>query len=138
MKTRGKKLIGILILFSCLLIDCDNDSKFDCTFVPCTDIFKMLVITIKHESDSSAYSLTNYKVIRVSDGKDFTLTNDLPLNQGYYPITNDTKKDIFINKNVELEFSGYLIDNLVIQKRFIVTADCCHISLIDGDSEFYI
>ena len=138
MKTTLKKLTGILILFSCLLIDCDSDSKFDCAFVPCTAIFKMIVITIKHESDSSAYLLTNYKVIRVSDGKDITLANDLPINQGYYPITSDNEINIYRNKDVELEFSGYLNDNLVIKKRFIVTADCCHISLVNGESVFYI
>jgi hypothetical protein len=121
------------------LIMCDNDNRINCDFAICTDIFKFVVISIRHESDSTAYLLTNYKVIRISDNKDITIIdNNLTDNQGYYIITNDSKKDIFINKNVEVEFKGYLNDNLVLQTRLTITADCCHVSLVNGDYKFYI
>jgi hypothetical protein len=139
MKTILKIFISSSILLSFFLTDCENDKSFNCEFVACTDIFKIITITVKHKTDSSAYSLTNYKVIRVSDNKDLTITGDFFfINQGYYPLTDDSKRSIFVNKNVELEFSGYLNDSLVIQKRFVVTSDCCHISLVEGDTKFYI
>jgi hypothetical protein len=37
-----------------------------------------------------------------------------------------------------MPFQGYLGTNLVVKKRFGVTADCCHVSLVSGESVIYI
>ena len=137
MKTLKRILIGISILFTTIFIECEN--KFSCAFVPCTEVFKSIVITILHKSDSSAYILTYFKVNRVSDNKDITIAdNDLTDNKGFYTIADDSEIGIFRNKDVEVEFKGLLNNNLVLQTRFTVTADCCHISLINGDFKFYL
>jgi hypothetical protein len=134
-----KIFLSCSILLSLFLTDCDNDKSLNCESVPCTAIFKIITITVKHKADSSGYNLTNYKVIRITDSLDLSVTDELfPKNQGLYPVTDDSQRSIFVNKNVEIEFSGYLNDSLVIQKRFIVTSDCCHISLVEGDTKFYI
>lgn len=128
-----------IILVSLLLIKCDSDNRRSCDSVICTEEFRSVNILILHESDSSAFILSDFKVIRVSDNKEITITDkNLTDNPGYYPVTNDNWIDLFKNKFVEIEFKGYINNSLVILKRFIVSADCCHISLVQGDTKFYI
>jgi hypothetical protein len=139
MSTIKKLFVAAAVLLSLLFIKCDDNNKINCAFALCTEEFRSIVVSIKHESDSSAFILTDYKVIRVSDGKDLTITdNNLTDNNGYYPVANDLKLDIFKFKNVEVEFKAYVNDALAIQERFIITADCCHISLVEGTTKFYL
>lgn len=139
MNIKRKLLVLFSVLFTLLLFECDDDNKINCAFAMCTEEFRSIVVSIKHESDNTAFVLTDYKVNRLSDNKDITITDDnLVDNNGYYQITNDLKLDLFKFKNTEVEFKGYLNDVLVIQKRMTITSDCCHISLVEGDTEFLI
>ena len=127
------------ILLSVLLFDCDRDNKTNCAIALCTQEYRFIIIQIKHSSDSSAIQLTGYKVLRVSDNKDITHSNiGIFENLGYYPLVDDTDRDMLRNSDVEIEFQGYMGDTLVIKKPFVVTADCCHVSLVSGESVFYI
>jgi hypothetical protein len=132
-----------LILLAVLVLECESESdssnEVDCTTALCTMEFRTITVLIKHKTDSTFYKLTDFKVNRVSDNKDITVNhNNISEYSGSYPVVNDTKKDLFRNSKVEVEFTGYFNDSIVIQKRFIVTADCCHISLVEGDVLFYI
>jgi hypothetical protein len=139
MSTLRKIFIAIPILFSLLFIKCDDDNRINCEFSMCTMEFRSVVVLLKHESDSTAFVLTDYKVIRLSDSKDISIKDDnLGDNNGYYPIINDTKRNLFEFNNTAVEFKGYLNNDLVIQKQFIVTSDCCHISLVEGETIFYL
>jgi hypothetical protein len=139
MKIKRKLLVLSSVLLAFLLIECDDDNKTSCAFAICTEEFRSIVFSIKHASDNKAFVLTNYKVTRLSDNRDITITDDnLTDNNGYYQITNDLKLDLFKFKNTEVEFKGYLNDALVIQKRLTITSDCCHISLVDGETEFLL
>jgi hypothetical protein len=139
MNMKRKLLVLSTVLFAFLLFECDEDNISDCESAICTMEFRSIVVSIKHASNNTAYVLTDYKVIRLSDNKDITITDDnLTDNNGYYQITNDSKLDLFKFKNTEVEFNGYLNDVLVIQKRLTITSDCCHISLIDGETEFLL
>ncbi len=94
-----------------------------------------VVVTLRHASDNTPYLLSNYSVVRLSDNVDITPTADnYSTSRGYYPIANDSKRDLYKFKNVTVEFKGYLNGNLAIQKQFIITADCCHISLVQGET----
>lgn len=137
--TKRKLLVLSPILFSFLLFECVDDNRTNCEFAICTEEFRSILVSVKHASNRTPFVLTDYKVIRLSDNKDITITdNNLVNNNGSYLITNDLKIDLFKFKNTELEFTGYLNDNLVIQKRLIITSDCCHISLVEGDTEFLL
>jgi hypothetical protein len=139
MKIKRKLLVLSSVLFAFLLFECDDDNKTNCEFALCTEEFRSIVFSIKHASNNTAYVLTNYKVIRLSDNMDITITDDnLTDNNGYYQITNDLKLDLFKFKNTEVEFKGYLNDVLVIQKQLIITSNCCHISLVEGETEFLL
>ena len=128
-----------LILLSVLVLECESDNKSDCATTLCTMEFRSITILIKQSTDNSPVLLTDFKVYRISDNKDITIKdNNLSDNLGYYPLVNDNGIAILKNKNVEIEFQGYVNNKLVIDKRFVVTADCCHVSLISGDLVFYI
>ena len=139
MNIKRKLLVLSSVLFAFLLFECDEDNSTDCESAICTEEFRSIVVSVKHASNNTAYVLTDYKVTRLSDIKDITITDDnLIDNNGYYLITNDLKLDLFKFRNTEVEFKGYLNDVLVIQKRLTITSDCCHISLIEGDTEFFL
>jgi hypothetical protein len=139
MYIKRKLLVLSSILFSFIVFECDDVNRNDCAFALCTEEFRSIVVSMKHESDSSAFMLTDYKVIRVSDGKDLTITDDsLADNNGYYPVANDLKLDIYKFNNVEVEFKGYLNNALIFQDSFIITANCCHISLVEGKTILYL
>jgi hypothetical protein len=134
-----KRLILWFLLLLLLILGCAREKKSDCTNVFCTDEFKTIGVSIKHVSDSSAVILTTYKVIRVSDKKDISPGNSIvPVNYGYYLLVDDTDVGMLRNSDVEIEFQGYINNILLIIKRFVVTADCCHISLVSGETVIYI
>ena len=138
-----KFFIKSLILISVLVPGCegisDNVNETDCSTAICTMEYRSITVTIKHKTDSTLYHLTDYKIIRVSDNSDVTPIHDnLSGYSGYYPVANDGKTDLYKFKNVEVEFNGYVNNSLVIQKRFIITADCCHISLVEGSVSLFI
>ena len=139
MNFKRKLLILSSILASFLLFECDDDNKTNCEFAICTEEFRTIVVSVKHADNNTPFVLTDYKVMRMADNKDITITdNNLTDNNGYYQIANDSKLDLFKFKNTEVEFNGYLNDNLVIQKRLIITSDCCHISLVEGNTDFFL
>lgn len=128
-----------LILLSVLVLECDSDNKLDCATTLCTMEFRSITILIKQSTDSGPVLLTDFKVLRISDNKDITIKdNNLNDNLGYYQLVNDTGIAMLRNKNVEIEFQGYVNNTLIINKRFVVTADCCHVSLVSGELVFYI
>lgn len=134
-----KSLIFSFFILSAIISDCSRAEKTDCTDVACTMEFRSINILVRLSKDNSAVILSSYKVLRVSDKRDITIAdNDLNDNQGYYPLINDSYDEMLRFKDVEVEFQGFIGSQLVVDKRFIVTADCCHISLVSGDTEVYI
>ena len=138
-----KKFIIFFILLSVLLPNCEKETvrpdDSDCEGILCTMIFMSVNILIKHSTDNSPVLLTNYKVIRISDNVDITIKdNDLTDNNGYYVIVDDSSTGLIKNNIIEVEFQGYINGSLVVQKRFIVKKDCCHVSLVSGDTVVYI
>jgi hypothetical protein len=134
-----KILIPLIILMPFFLFECDDDTVMNCESAICTEEYRSIVVSLKHESNGAAFQLTDYSVIRVSDNRNITIAdNDLTDNHGYYLIANDSGLNIFKNKNIEVEFRGYLNNSLVIKQRLIITADCCHVSLAGGNTDLFI
>lgn len=133
-----RKYLIIIVFLAVLIFSCDRN-KSDCKEAVCTDEFRYITFLVRHRSDSSAVILTDYKVIRTSDNKDLTLPdNVLPVNSGYYPLVNDDQLNFLKNSITEIEFQGYIQNNMVIKSRFDIGADCCHVSLVSGDAFSYI
>ena len=138
-----KNLFIYLILLSVLFTNCKKESDLkddlDCEDMPCTEIFVSIKILIKHSNDNTPITLTNYKVIRISDNKDLTKTdNDLTDNNGYYTIVDDNTAGLIKNSTMEVEFQGFINNTLVVQRRFVISMDFCHVSLLSGDTVAYI
>jgi len=140
MKRKAKLFVIILILFPALVIECDNENQDNnCSTALCTTELRSIVLMLKHKADSSLFHLTDYKVTRVSDNLDITPKHDnISDYSGYYSLANDSDIDLFRFNNTEVEFTGYVNNSIIIQTRFIVTADCCHISLVEGKTGFYL
>jgi len=124
-------------------MNCDNVtsdySEPECADVICTMEFRSVTIQVKYKSNNNPVVLRSYNVVRTSDSKDITSAdNDLTDNNGYYTIINDNTKDLKKNIHTEVEFLGYMNNTMVVRRRFIVTADCCHVSLISGDTVAFI
>ena len=68
------KLFNYLILIAFLFLNCNRESDTrddsDCENLMCTEVFVSVNVLIRHSNDNSPVTLTNYKVIRVSDNKD--------------------------------------------------------------------
>lgn len=120
-----------------MLVKSANET--DCTTALCTMELRSIIVTIKHKTDSTLYHLTDYKVTRVSNNSDVTPKHDnLSGYSGYYSVANDGNTNLFKFRNVEVELTGYVNNSIVIRKRFIITADCCHISLVEGNVSLFI
>jgi hypothetical protein len=141
MKPLKSKLI-LLLTIPMLFSNCDKVNVIDddrdntnCTGIACTMIYIMVVVNLTHSGDKTPYLLSSYNVIRLSDNVDITPKNGSNLtNPGYYVIASDSEIDIYKFRNVEVVFKGYFNSNLVVQRQFIITADCCHISLVQGQT----
>ena len=134
-----KKLIFSFFLIGVLVIDCERDTKSDCGNLFCSEEFKIITIFIKNSTDSTAVLLSSYRIIRVSDNKDITLIHENIFgNLGYYALVDDSEKEMLRHINVEIEFQGYIENSLVVKKQVVVTADCCHVSLVSGETTVYI
>jgi hypothetical protein len=132
------KHLFIFCLLAVIISGCDRDNKTDCAGI-CSDEFRIINVSIKRSSDNSTVVLTSFKVIRVSDSKDITPGKSLiPEDYGFYPLVDDNYQGMLRNRNVEVEFQGYSNNTLIVSKRFIVTADCCHVSLVSDESVIYI
>jgi hypothetical protein len=135
MLSKNKIIFSSVILISLFNIRCDDDNRSNCDFALCTEEFRSVVLIIKYNADHSPYLLSYYKVIRMSDNMDITpISDSFSTSQGYYPVANDIKKELFKFNDVKVEFKGYINNDLVIQRQFTITADCCHISLVEGNT----
>ena len=129
-------ILGLsVVIISMLNLKCDDDNPVICEYVACTMEYRTVSVSLKHTADNTPYLLTDFKVLRVSDNTDITPEGDsYAMLNGYYPVATDGKKEMFRFKNVEVEFYGYVNNNLVVQRRFTITSDCCHISLVEGET----
>jgi hypothetical protein len=135
------KILTAVFLISSLFIKCEdkNSDEKNCDAAICTMEFRSIVVSLKHKADQSPFVLSDYSVVLVSDNTDITPVSDsIAIKNGFYPVTDDSKRNYFRFKNTEVEFKGYLNNELVIERRFIITADCCHISLVDGETSIML
>ncbi len=126
-------LVGLFFIISC---DEENESKKCPEDILCTMEFRTLTITVKDTHDELV-ALDSYKVIQVSDNKDITPSNELnSLQNGYYTMVTDgsLKK----GETQEILFLGYVNNQEIIRSTYTVAHDCCHVSLVSGDTNIVV
>ena len=129
----------LLLLF---FAGCENNDASGCANQACTEVFKTIMVTIK-DSENNHVALDNFKVTNLENGNDLTreFNNaefETMRENGVYPLFGDEYVRDFSNKEVDINFKGYIDDQEIINSNYKVGADCCHVILISGDPEISI
>ena len=129
----------LLLLF---FTGCENNDASDCANKACTEVFKTIVVTIK-DSENNPVALDSFKVTNLENGNDLSreINNaefEAMRENGVYPLFGDEYARDFSNKEVEINFKGYIDNQEIISSDYKVGADCCHVILISGDPEISI
>ena len=134
-----------LLLFSFILFaSCNNDNdpnenlENDCTTTACTYEFRSILVNIK-DSDGNIVKLDKSEVID-SDSKETILdeTYNDQTSTEFYLLYSDSFQSEIINEEREIIFKGYIDNNEVISSNYVVSSDCCHIFLVEGNLDLII
>jgi len=134
---------SVYFLFLLLLFaGCENNDLNDCANQACTMEFRTITVTIK-DSEKNPVALDSFKVTNLENGDDLSreLNNtefEAMRENGVYPLFGDEYARDFNNKEVEINFKGYIENQDIVNSYYKVGADCCHIMLISGDPEISI
>lgn len=122
-------------MFVC--IGCSSNKEVvDCSDAMCTDEYISISISILY-GDGSPVKLDSYEVREVKTGK----LRDVPnWGEEFHTciIASDLDREDFYNKKVKLLLIGKKAGKVVVQENYLLTADCCHISLLKGDKTVII
>jgi len=125
-----------------IFLGCTNDDKSDCSDVACTEEFKTIAVSFK-DSNGNPIALSRFKVIILDSGTDITKSvNDtefeLMKQRGVYPLFGDENRGEYENKELEINFKGFIDNQEIVNSNYIVGADCCHVNLIEGNTDIRI
>ncbi|WP_324024885.1 hypothetical protein QSV08_16895 [Maribacter sp. BPC-D8] len=134
-----------LVFLSIFLVACNNNDdaeQQDCYETICTHNFVTITVSVK-DAAGEAIALDTYEVIDNDTGED--LAADLNgeeyqylKEQGFYPIISDANRVQYQNTTATLTFKGYVDNEAIINETYEVGADCCHVSLITGNTEIVL
>jgi hypothetical protein len=132
-----KKIIYLSLII--ILLGCTDEDKSDCSGVACTEEFKTITISIK-DSNGKPIALNRFKVIILDSGSDITRSvNDtefeLMKQIGVYPLFGDENRGEYESKELEINFKGFIDNQEIVNSNYIVGADCCHVHLIEGNTD---
>ena len=134
-------MISVLTLSSHSCSD-DNYDK-DCDGIACTNEFRSIGVSIK-DSAGEPVLLDSYKAILEKENRDIapeltSFAGDDTLEAGgNYLIFNDQYVQAYENNSTKLKFIGIKDSKEIIVSEFVVGADCCHVSLISGDTSIVL
>ncbi|RTE55066.1 hypothetical protein EHW67_00410 [Arenibacter aquaticus] len=138
-----KYLIGLLIV---LLVSNCNDSDVedqpDCADIACTQEYRTITVNVK-DREGNAVALDMFSVVILPNETDITADwsdNEIELmaKNGVYPLFSDKYSNTYRNRQIEINFKGYLDDKQVLDANYTVGADCCHVFLVDGETNLIV
>ncbi|GGG96610.1 hypothetical protein GCM10007415_34790 [Parapedobacter pyrenivorans] len=133
----------IALTLSCGKRELGNEEVQDCKSVPCTYELRWISVKLVDQSGNPV-ALERMKVTRLADGKELTRTYDSSQwaafrRLGSYPVSGDLDREHIPKfKHTKLRFQGYIGKREVVKADYVVTFDCCHISLVSGDVELVV
>lgn len=136
-----KKQVHLAAACALLLINarCKTpETNIDCRAVMCTMEFRMLNIVLK---DKAGYFYKADKVETYNEAGKLIFSQNAPNNlpdTNYTVIDDGNLKDLKRNIDNHLEFKVYKGAVVVKTIKYVVTADCCHISKVKGDAEVLV
>ncbi|MFC3199352.1 hypothetical protein ACFOET_17145 [Parapedobacter deserti] len=147
-----KKLSVFYLLMTTMAMSCaertanDTDGTDDtsCEDVMCTFQFETITVKVV-DGDGAPVTLDSIKVTRVSDKQDLTagstgIEGTFMHEPGVYMLADDGYDADAIPRfeETELHFEGFIGDSRVVSGDYMVTYDCCHISLVSGERELIV
>lgn len=137
-----KKNILILALPFFLLGCKSDDIKSACSDTFCTEEFVTIAISIKDQTDSPV-SLDYFEIVNINNNQDLTRDVsaselDIMRQNGIYPLFGDEHVNLHKNQELDIQFRGFIDNQLIINQNYIVGIDCCHVALISGSTELVI
>ena len=130
-------IIGSFMITSCIM---NRHKKGD---RPCTEEYRMLTISIK-DSYSKPVILDDYFVKKTSTGEIIDFSGEDPFfdsvynPQGIYMLFTDGKMYMTSVQGTEFEFHGTVDSAEVINEKYIIGNDGCHVMMLSGRPEIII
>lgn len=138
------KHIAYTLLALIAVLSCDKtESKGDCGSVACIEVFMSVGVKVI-DTEGNPVALDSIKVTRLPSNEDLTREYDdetwsLFRQQGSYPIADDSDNNrLPRHTDISLKFRGYVGSREVANADYVITFDCCHISLVSGEQELVV
>ncbi|WP_010135265.1 hypothetical protein [Ochrovirga pacifica] len=115
----------------------DPTQALSCDEAFCTKDIKSVFITVK-DTMGNAVSLDRIEVVDVQNNN-VIKTIDATLHKGPgYILINDDSVEAYANQQVQIQCKGYRNQQLIFQRDFLITVDCCHVYLAEGAKEIVV
>lgn len=138
MKNLSLTIIFVTLLFqSCM----KGDEVNECSGI-CTEEFRTITIEII-DSEGNPVALDSFRVINTANGNELNLRiNESEFQylreNGTYPIFSDLFSGEFRQREITINFKGFIDEVEVVSSNYEVGADCCHVYYISGELELQI
>jgi len=121
------------------LLQCKKETtKGNCALVMCTMEFRMLTVTIKDKA-GNFYKADKVETYTPTGKMIFSQSSPSFLPDSSYVVIDDNNmKDLTKNVHTTLDFKIYKAGAVVKIVKYVVTADCCHISKVSGPDQIVI
>ena len=137
----GIKILIITVMFS--FQSCLNTGHADsCEEIACTEEFRTIVVKIENP-DEEPIALDDFKVIHQGNQNDITREfSETELEQmqatGTYTLFGDEFSRDYQNKEIEIQFIGFIDGQEIVRSDYRVGADCCHVYFVSGNKTLTI
>jgi hypothetical protein len=128
-----------MIISPAMLLSCRSGNHG----IMCTEEYRMLTISIK-DSASNPVILSEYFVKKTSTGEILDFKQEDPfmdsINRmnGTYIILTDSRMGMTSKTGAEFEFHGLAGDVKIVQERYIIGNDGCHVRLLSGNNQVIV
>jgi hypothetical protein len=118
---------------------CKQDPKTvptECGDIACTMMFGMITVEVKDQQGNKVI-LDEYYTVREKTGDKIIGQSHIP-DSGTYTILDDNYTSALRNKTEIFQFIGKKNGTEVINEKYEISADCCHINKVSGKSSITI
>lgn len=138
MKNFNLSILFVILLFQSCMKGEDVDG---CNGI-CTEEFRTITIEIK-DAEGNPVALDSFSVINTGNGNELGTSINNPefdyfRENGTYPIFSDLYSQEFRQREITINFKGFIDETEVINENYEVGADCCHVYYISGERELQI
>lgn len=134
MKTLISKCIFLLLLV--ISQSCSKGDNDKCHGI-CTEEYRTISVTIE-DNEGNPVALDNFVVTNIENGTDLTreVNNtefQIMRERGSYPLFGDEYYTEYFQRELEINFMGFLNGEEVVSADYKVGANCCHVYHVSGN-----